>query len=291
VAPEINGRVIEVLVEEGQSVKQGELLVKLDSTLAEAQFQQAHAAAWAAQANADAARANYELLLAGASREQLAVAQAGVDTAQVNVDAAQDAYDNIPENLVDTEAGKTARLQLDRALAAQSAAQANYDLVKAGARPEQIAAAAALSTAAAAQQAAAEAALQIASTQLERFTITAPMDGVILERAIQPGEFITPGGTLLVLADLSRLTLTLYVPEDQYGRITLGQEFEITVDSFPNQAFTGVVSYISDQAEFTPRNVQTIASRKLTVYAVRLTIANNFNRLKQGMPANIYFGQ
>ncbi len=117
--------------------------------------------------------------------------------------------------------------------------------------------------------------------------IYAPIDGVVLLRAAEPGEITSAGGSLLVVANLDKMTLTIYVPEDQYGKIYLGQEYPITVDSFPNRVFMGKVTHISDQAEFTPRNVRTVQGRKNTVYAVRLTIPNPDHALKPGMPADV----
>jgi HlyD family secretion protein len=117
--------------------------------------------------------------------------------------------------------------------------------------------------------------------------IRAPIDGVVLLRAAEPGEITSAGGSLLVVANLDKMTLTVYVPEDQYGKIYLGQEYPITVDSFPDRVFMGKVTHISDQAEFTPRNVRTVQGRKNTVYAVRLTIPNPNHALKPGMPADV----
>lgn len=117
--------------------------------------------------------------------------------------------------------------------------------------------------------------------------VRTPIDGVILTRAAEPGEITMAGGTMLVVGDLSLLTLTVYVPEEHYGQINLGQEYPVTVDSFPNQVFLGKVTHIADQAEFTPRNVQTVAGRKNTVYAVRLTLPNPTLALKPGMPADV----
>ena len=117
--------------------------------------------------------------------------------------------------------------------------------------------------------------------------IRAPIDGVVLLRAAEPGEITSAGGSLLVVANLDKMTLTVYVPEDQYGKIYLGQEYPITVDSFPNRVFMGKVTHISDEAEFTPRNVRTVQGRKNTVYAVRLTIPNPNHALKPGMPADV----
>lgn len=117
--------------------------------------------------------------------------------------------------------------------------------------------------------------------------VRTPIDGVVLVRAFEPGEITAAGGTMLVVGDLSTMTLTVYVPEDRYGKIQLGQEYPVTVDSFPGQVFMGRVTHISDEAEFTPRNVQTVQGRKNTVYAVRLTISNPAFMLKPGMPADV----
>jgi multidrug efflux pump subunit AcrA (membrane-fusion protein) len=117
--------------------------------------------------------------------------------------------------------------------------------------------------------------------------IRSPIDGVILDRAVQPGELAMGGSTLLTVGDLSKPTLTIYVPEDRYGQINLGQTYPVKVDSFPDRVFQGKVSYISDHAEFTPRNVQTAQGRKDTVYAVRLKIPNDDLALKPGMPADV----
>lgn len=119
--------------------------------------------------------------------------------------------------------------------------------------------------------------------------ITSPINGTVLERLIEPGEIAAPGGTLLVVADLNGLTLTVYVPEDQYGKISLGQTYPVSVDSFPGETFGGKVIHIADQAEFTPRNVQTVEGRKTTVFAIKLDLAGSGGKLKPGMPADVSF--
>jgi multidrug resistance efflux pump len=117
--------------------------------------------------------------------------------------------------------------------------------------------------------------------------VRSPIDGVVLDRSVQPGELAMPGSTLLTVGDLSKPTLTIYVPEDLYGQINLGQNYPVRVDSFPGRVFQGKVSHIADHAEFTPRNVQTVQGRKDTVYAVRLTLPNADLALKPGMPADV----
>ena len=94
----------------------------------------------------------------------------------------------------------------------------------------------------------------------------------------------------MTIGQLDEVELTVYVPEDKYGHIQLGQEVFIAVDSFPGSTFTGMVVYISGEAEFTPRNVQTMEGRKTTVYAVKITVPNQDQKLKPGMPADVDFG-
>jgi HlyD family secretion protein len=125
--------------------------------------------------------------------------------------------------------------------------------------------------------------------QIDRLNVKAPGDGVVLTRAIEPGEVAMPGGALVVVGDLSRLSLTVYLPEDRYGAVRVGDQARVTVDSFPGQAFTGTVQRVADQAEFTPRNVQTPAGRRTTVFAVKLALANPEGKLKPGMPADVVF--
>jgi len=135
----------------------------------------------------------------------------------------------------------------------------------------------------------AEANLALLDTQLKKLTVYAPIDGVILTRNVEPGEFVQPGASAVTMADLAELTITVYVPEDHYGEISLGQGATVTVDSFPNETFAATVSSISDQAEFTPRNVQTVQGRSATVYAVKLKVSDPGSKLKLGMPADVVF--
>ncbi|HUF00730.1 MAG TPA: efflux RND transporter periplasmic adaptor subunit [Anaerolineales bacterium] len=131
--------------------------------------------------------------------------------------------------------------------------------------------------------------LDTIDTQLKKITVYAPMSGVVLTRNIEPGEFVQPGAVALTMADLSNLTITVYVPEDRYGQITLGQEATVTVDSFPGETFIAEVIHMADQAEFTPRNVQTVEGRSSTVYAIKLKVTDSEGKLKIGMPADVVF--
>ena len=135
----------------------------------------------------------------------------------------------------------------------------------------------------------AQANVDLIDAQLAKLTVVAPSEGVILTRSIEPGEFVQPGAAAITLGNLSQLTITVYVPEDRYGNIFLGQKATMSVDSFPGEQFQAQVSYISDQAEFTPRNVQTVEGRSSTVYAIKLKVADQQGKLKPGMPADVTF--
>ncbi len=135
----------------------------------------------------------------------------------------------------------------------------------------------------------AEANLALLDTQIAKLTVYAPIDGVILTRSVEPGEFVQAGSAALTVANINQLTITVYVPEDQYGQIALGQKATVSVDSFPGRLFDAEVTQIADQAEFTPRNVQTAEGRVTTVFAIKLTLHDPAEKLKPGMPADLTF--
>jgi HlyD family secretion protein len=135
----------------------------------------------------------------------------------------------------------------------------------------------------------AEAALDSIDVQMKKLVVNAPSSGVVLARGIEPGEVVGAGASVMTIGLLEDLNITVYVPEDRYGAIKLGQKAKVIVDSFPGQVFTATITNISDKAEYTPKNVQTVEGRKSTVYAVRLSIANPDLALKIGMPADVTF--
>ena len=125
--------------------------------------------------------------------------------------------------------------------------------------------------------------------KLDQAQITAPRGGTITELVLHEGEVAAAGSPIVKLADLGEVTLTVYVPEPDLGRAHLGQTVEVAVDSFPGRLYPGTVTQVSDQAEFTPKNVQTRDERANTVYAVKITLPNPDGDLKAGMPADAYF--
>ena len=135
----------------------------------------------------------------------------------------------------------------------------------------------------------AQANLDLIDAQMGKITVTAPVDGVVLTRAGEPGSVVNPGGTVLTLGRLDQLTITVYIPETRIGEVVIGENATVKVDSAPGVTFSAVVNYIATQAEFTPRNVQTVDGRSNTVYAVKLQLADTTGKLKPGMPADVTF--
>ncbi len=125
--------------------------------------------------------------------------------------------------------------------------------------------------------------------QRERQTLRAPLDGWVLRTVFESGEMIPPGAPVVVLGDLRTLTLKVYLPEDRFGRVALGQAADVTVDSFPDERFVAQVVAVASEAEFTPRNVQTQDDRVKSVYAIKLRVPNPDLRLKPGMFADAVF--
>ncbi len=384
-APELAGKVTEVLVEEGQSVTKNQPLLRLDPSLLTAQRAVASAQVDSAKAALAAAQTKYDQTLeaalaaqaaqrpndwrasvpsefdhpnwyigqaeqVAAAEAQLQAARSAIDDAQAQLDkvinrldtadylaaekklaearaafviaeqikdqagdapssgglldAAQDYYDDALadlrdaqedyDDLLDTDAAEDIEYARGQAQVAQQrydAAYARLLALQTGAdSPAVIAAAKELDKAKSAL-AQAEASLALIEAQIAKLTVHAPMDGVVLTRNVEPGEFVQPGAVSLKLADLNSLTITVYVPEDRYGEISLGQSAEVTVDSFPGEVFTAMVIQISDKAEFTPRNVQTVEGRSSTVYAVKLKVENADGKLKIGMPADVTFSR
>ncbi len=218
----------------------------------------------------------YEQLLADPQYEDILKARA-------KVSVSRERYDLTRDYLADQFNGD---YSFDVQLAQSLVDQAEAGLLQAEAQITQ----AELSlTSAAAGVEQARAALELINLQLEKTQISSPISGVVLSKTVEAGEMIGAGFTALTIGDLSSLTVTVYLPEDRYGQVNLADVAELTIDSYPDRTFEAEVIYISDQAEYTPRNVQTQEERQNTVYAVKLSIKNTEGILKPGMPADVVF--
>ena len=212
------------------------------------------------------------------------------NTAEDELNLAQDEFNN----LLGTKADEDVQYARGQVLVYQQRYDAAYKTLlslQTGAEsPAVVAALNALEQAKSAL-AQAESNLALIDAQMTKLTVYAPMDGVVLTRNVEPGEFVQPGATAFTMADLNNITITVYVPEDRLREIQLGQEATVTIDSATGARpeFNAVVVHIADQAEFTPRNVQTVEGRSSTVFAVKLSVSNDNGVLKIGMPADVVF--
>ncbi len=228
-------------------------------------------------------------------RELTDASQTIFDEAKDELESAQEAYDN---SLLINGAQDILEARAEVAVAEERHAitlDAQRSLQTGADSPSVVAAWKAVEQAKAAQiqaQAALEqlqAELDLFDAQMEKLTVRAPIGGVVLTRSIQPGEVIQAGITALSVAKLDALTVVVYVPENRYGEIRLGDQGTLQVDSFPGESFPATVTRIADRAEYTPQNVQTSEQRQTTVYAVQLTVDNPEGRLKPGMPVDVVF--
>jgi len=231
-----------------------------------------------AESELEAAQNSYDELLSDTDYEEILEARARVAVARERYALAQDALNALltgEDSLVVT----AAQAGISQAEATVSHTQAQVILAKANLEIAQKAI----------QQA--QSALDMANLQLVKLTVYAPIAGTVLTRTIEKGEILQAGLTAMTIGILDDLTITVYISEDLYGQIKLGDQAELSVDSFPDMVFSGEVIRIADQAEFTPRNVQTKEDRQNTVYAVKLTVNDPDHQLKPGMPADVVFSK
>lgn len=129
---------------------------------------------------------------------------------------------------------------------------------------------------------------ELAQKAKDNYLITAPISGTVILQELFQGEVVTPGTPIVTLADTNDLWVKIYIPELDIGRVKIGSPADVAVDSFPQDVFSGQVTYISDQAEFIPKNIQTKEERVNQVFAVKVKITNKDQKLKIGMPADVY---
>jgi len=212
-----------------------------------------------------------------------AISKQDFDRTETDLQAAEAAVRAVRERLSLLEEGaraediRMAQAERDRAAAALEAARAgaaNVDI-----RQQEVRVAEAVVREARAN-------VERLETQVTELQVFAPLDATVLTKAAEPGEVIAANKPILLLGDLDHPWIKVYVSETALGRIQLGAATRVFVDSFPGQAFQGTVTWIADQAEFTPKNIQTAEERVNLVYAVKITIQNAQRRLKPGMPAD-----
>ena len=212
-----------------------------------------------------------------------AISKQDLDRSESELQAAEAAVRAVRERLNILEEGsrpediRMAQAERDRAAAALEAARANAATLDLRQQDVRVAEAAVGE---------AQANVRRLETQVAELKVFAPLAATVLTKAVEAGEVVAAGKPLVLLGDLDHPWIKIYVPETQLGKVRLGAPARVLVDSFPNLPFRGTVTWISDQAEFTPKNVQTAEERVNLVYAVKITIQNAERKLKAGMPAD-----
>ena len=270
------GQIIRVVGEEGMSVRQGVLLAEVDHSTLDLQLAQA-------RSGVDLARAQLNLLVEGARAEDLVQGRELLNQANDALKSATDDFERMKSLFAAGAATKKQRddaeVRFTTARAQANAADQALKKLENFARPEEV-------KAGLARLDQAVFSVKLLQKAIEDCTVEAPVGGVITEKLIEKGELAGPSTGLYVITDLARVKLTIYVPEPDLGRVRLGQEARVSVDSYPGRTFPGTVTWISPVAEFTPRDIQTRDERVKLVFAVKIEIANPEFVFKPGMPAD-----
>jgi HlyD family secretion protein len=274
----VQGRIIELPVEEGQSVTKGAMLARLD----DADYLQK---VRIGQAEVRVRESNLALTLAGTREQEIKAAEqtmldAKADLQQKKLDD-QRAQRLFSEDAISAQDRDLSNTALKRSQATYEAAQQRYNEAMEGSREEDIAIAQA-------NLKEADANLGLSRVNLDYTSLRAPTKGVITVRQAELGEVVVPGTPVVTLADLDHIWLRAYLAETDLGRIRWGQDAVITTDTYPGRQYHGRVSFIASDAEFTPKSVQTYKERVTLVYRIKIDIDNPNHELKPGMPADAH---
>lgn len=339
---QVNGRVVDLPVDEGQEVRKNQILAKVDRSEFLARLAQARAnlnksekalqqkkvlldlykstlpvEVERAQAAVNALESQVKDLKAGSRNQEIERARLASHAAKITMEQARKDKERLErlyqEGSVSEKERDAVALRYETAFKEYEKSKETFDLLKEGSRKETIKVAearlaegrASLKQAkrnlkkitaaesevevAVAQMKAAEAAVEVSDIQLGYTVLKAPFDGIIASRNIEPGEVVSPGREVLSIADMTTVDLKVFVGETEIGKIKPGQDVDVKTDTFPDKVYNGRVSFISPEAEFTPKIIQTQKERVKLVYLVKISIPNPELELKSGMPADAWF--
>lgn len=276
VSSKSTGKIEKLNFKEGDRVKKGDLLVEINHDLLDIQLRQS-------EAGVDLANAQLKLLKSGARREDIKQSEDLVNQAKTNVDLAkldkERAEDLYKQDAATKKQFDDASARYDLALSQYNSARENLKKVKTIVRPEEI------------EQSQANLKRSIATVDLIRQNIEdcrvyAPVEGFVSKKFVEAGENTIVGASLLRISNLETVDLVIYIPETDIAKVKLGQDAEIKIDAFKDKTYTGKIIFISPEAEFTPKNIQTPDERTKLVFAVKIQIPNPQFELKPGLPAD-----
>jgi HlyD family secretion protein len=277
VAPQVSGKIEKIFFDEGDEVKEGALVARIDKKDYQLRVEEA-------RNNVKLAQAQLDLILAGSRAEDIEAAKEKVREAKAALDLAEADFRRIEQVYKSGSATQKqyddAKAAAERARAVYAAAEQNLARLQAGARKEEI-------EVAKAQVELAKSRLSMAEKALSDCEIFSPISGVVTTKTREDGEIVAAGMPILTISKLDEVWLSVYVPEPRLADVKLGDEAFVKVDGHP-ELLKGKVTFISPIAEFTPRNVQTPEERAKLVYRVKITLPNKNRILKPGMPADGY---
>jgi len=271
------GRVMELTVDEGQQVNAGQLIARLDNAeLASVVMQN--------KASFQEAMTRLAELRAGSRVQEIERARASVNAQAADLDKAKKDYERADilykNGAISASQFEAAQNAYNTKEAQLKSAQETLSLVKEGPRKEDIQAAEHR-----VQQV--KAMLNTSEERLKDTVLFAPISGVILRKNVELGETLSPGTPVFTIGDLENPWVKVYVKENRLGQVKLGQKADVKVDSFKDKTYDGTVTFISSEAEFTPKNVQTEEERVKLVFGVKIKVKNENGELKPGMPADV----
>lgn len=276
VSSKVAGQIDEMSFKEGDKVKAGDLLLSIDHDLLDIQLRQA-------QAGVDLAQAQLNLVKNGATKNDIKIQSDLVEQARINLDAAKtdrDRTENLfKENSITKQQYDNALSRYDLAAAQYQTAKDNLTKIKNITRPEDI-------ESARANLNKAISAYDLLKQNISDCSVYAPVNGIISKKFVEKGEIVNPQSSLLKISDLETVNLMIYVSETELGKVKLNETADVTVDAYKDKVYKGKVIFISPEAEFTPKNIQTKDERTKLVFGVKLEIPNPQFDLKPGMPAD-----
>jgi HlyD family secretion protein len=276
ISSKVQGQVQSIRKDEGENVKVGDTLLTIDHEMLDIQLNQA-------LAGKDASDAQYKLLKSGARKEDISQAEENLKQAQINFNQAKNDLNRM-NNLYQSKSitkkqYEDAQSRFELTQAQFNASKDNLRKMKNFARPEEL-------RQAEANLQRSEASVDQLKKNIRDSYVVSPISGTVVKKFIEIGESVNPSSSLMRISDLSVVDLIIYVSEEELGKVKLGQKANVTVDAFKDKVFEGKVIYISPEAEFTPKNIQTKDERTKLVFAVKIEIKNPDFSLKPGMPAD-----
>jgi HlyD family secretion protein len=273
----VPGKLLEVLRDEGDAVRSGDKLARLDDEPIRREVEEARAQTASTQAR-------LQMLEAGYRPEEIAQARALWREREATLANAERWFQR-QEQLLKTKAiseqdREDAQARFREAEARAKSAREQLTLLEAGYRPEEIAQARA-------EFARAQAALASAELRLKDTVLEAPAAGVVITRAQEPGAILPAGATVLTVSLQEPVWVRAYISEPDLGRVHPGAKVRVLTDSRPGQPYAGQVGFISPRAEFTPKSVETTELRTSLVYRLRIVVTDADAGLRQGMPVTV----